>query len=153
MRCSGWPEQVVARLIVSATATELADEHQDVLVGIVVMMDLVGASWVEFPHRHGDAIAFFGETPPTPGMNCTVGRDVRVFPGKSAGPQMMWVGHSITAEMCIGRALTSTRQRPDGEAFVVVLNELLQSIAVGTHSGHVEHHSDRLAFDVGAIDP
>lgn len=78
MRCSGWPEQVVARLIVSATATEL-----------VVMMDLVGASWVEFPHRHGDPIAFFREALPTPGVNCTVGRDVLVFPGKCAGPQMM----------------------------------------------------------------
>ena len=153
MRCSGWPEQVVARLIVSATATELADEHKDVLVGIVVMMDLVGASWVEFPHRHGDPIALFGETPPTPGMNCTVGRDVRVVPGKCAGSQVMWVGHSITAETCIGQALTSTRQRPDGKAFVVVVNDLLQSIAVGTHPGHVEHHGDRLALDVGTIDP
>ena len=153
MRCSGWPEQVVARLIVRATATELAVEHKDVLVGIVVMMDLVGASWVEFPHRHGDPIAFFGETPPTPGMNCTVGRDVRVFPGTCAGSQVMWVGHSITAAMCIDRALTSTRPRPDGEAFVIVLNELLQSITVGTHSGHVEHHSNRLALDVGSIDP
>ena len=89
MRCSGWPEQVVARLIVSATATELADEHKDVLVDVVVMMDLVGASWVEFPHRHGDPIAFFREALPTPGVNCTVGRDVLVFPGKCAGPQMM----------------------------------------------------------------
>lgn len=112
MRCSGWPEQVVALLIVSAAATELADEHKNVLVGIVVMMDLVGTAWVEFPHRHGDAIAFFREALPPPGMNCTVGRDVRVFPGKCAGPQMMWVGHSITPETCIGQALTSLDSDP-----------------------------------------
>lgn len=104
MRCSGGPEQIVARLIVDAAATEFADEHEDVFVGIVVMMDPIGASWVEFPHRDTDTISFDSETFPMPSMNCGVRNDVLVLPGKCAGPQMKGVGHSNTTEMCIGRA-------------------------------------------------